>query len=707
MMKLIRFRVTNFRSVMDSGWIDCDKITSLVGINESGKSNIILALWKLKPAREGEIDLLHDMPAKEYSSWRNNPEQKVFISAVFELDESLLNKVSNLVDIGKTTLTHVQITRKYDGEYLIGFPNYEAKDDIPVDTLQSVIISARSSVNELNERTKGETGVKSAIISACDKILEFTSSKKIIKEPDIDVLNAFFPKDIAWAAKSELAPALEALKKSIEVECMPLFAENPAENQHVRQLLLSELPSFVYYSNYGNLNAKIYLPHAVKLIKGEKIPGYDEAQARTLRVLFDFVNLAPQEVLNLGKDPTKLVIDQSGKEKKVEPTEEEIQEATRKKEERATLLQSASTKLTRDFADWWKQGTYKIRLQADGDFFKIWVSDDKRPEEIELERRSTGLQWFLSFFLVFLVESKDAHKGAILLLDEAGLTLHPMSQKDLVSFFENLSNTNQIIHTTHSPFLVDTTNIDRVKVVFSDEKGFTVVSSDLRAAGDKLNEKSIYAVHAALGLTVSDILLQGCQPIIVEGPSDQYYLNAIKQYLIKTQRFSPNKELVFVPSGGIKGVPGVVGIVSSREGDLPFVILDADKGGRDSRNKLQSKLYVDAKEKIIDTSDLIDFDNSEIEDLIPLNLMERHINRTFHAVEGCFTDKYDSSQPIVPQIESFATRHNIILEEGWKVRLAKNVRYQLLDLETEPPNEFIEKWIALFSMLNVSTTGPK
>ena len=65
MMTLKRFRVMNFRSIMDSGWIDCDDVTSLVGINEAGKSNVILALWKLKPVRDGEIDTLHDMPTKE------------------------------------------------------------------------------------------------------------------------------------------------------------------------------------------------------------------------------------------------------------------------------------------------------------------------------------------------------------------------------------------------------------------------------------------------------------------------------------------------------------------------------------------------------------------------------------------------------------------------------------------------------------------
>ena len=76
MMILKKFRVTNFRSVMDSGWIDCDNVTSLVGVNEAGKLNIILALWKFNPAREGKINLLHDMPSKEYSAWRNIPKHQ-------------------------------------------------------------------------------------------------------------------------------------------------------------------------------------------------------------------------------------------------------------------------------------------------------------------------------------------------------------------------------------------------------------------------------------------------------------------------------------------------------------------------------------------------------------------------------------------------------------------------------------------------------
>ena len=191
------------------------------------------------------------------------------------------------------------------------------------------------------------------------------------------------------------------------------------------------------------------------------------------------------------------------------------------------MLQSASADLTSRFREWWKQGDYQFRFQADGNHFRIWVSDERRPEQIELEGRSSGLQWFFSFYLVFLVEAEDSHEDAILLLDEPGLSLHPVSQQDLSNFFRSLAEKNQLLYTTHSPFMVDSDRLDRVKAVFTTEHGLTAVSADLRAQTKQENtdrHNSIYPVHAALGLSVSDTLLQGCQIVIVEGVSDQQYL---------------------------------------------------------------------------------------------------------------------------------------------------------------------------------------
>lgn len=700
-MTLKRFRVTNFRSIMDSGWIECDDVTSLVGVNEAGKSNVILALWKLKPVRDGEIDALHDMPAKEYAAWRSSPEKITFISADFELDSALIDKVVQLCNCDKEVASIVNIKRRYDGKYVVSFPNFQKVTSIASSTVEGIISKARDQVALLSEKTKAEAGIKEKVLGLYNGILSFLEGKEFLSISDYEAISKLYPSNLVKSATSEIYPHYMCTKDAVEQAFQALHIVNPTENADVRKLLVAEMPSFVYYSNYGNLDAQIYLPHAIKWLKGEKIEGIsNESKVRTLRVLFDFVKLDPEEVLELGKDPIRIIEDRYGQKVEKKPTAEEIAAATEQKAARAILLNSASSELTRKFKDWWKQGNYIFRFQADGEFFKIWVSDDKRPEEIELERRSTGLQWFLSFFLVFLVESQEAHKGAVLLLDEAGLSLHPLAQRDLIAFFDNLAKTNQIIYTTHSPFLVDTSNIDRAKVVYSDSEGLTVVSSDLRASDDKLNEKSIYAVHAALGLSVSDILLQGCQSIIVEGPSDQNYLNAIKLYLIRNQKFAPNMELVFIPSGGVRGVPGVVSIVSGKNGDLPLVVLDSDQSGNDAKKKLLSGLYKACPGKIIEVADFSDVTNCEIEDLIPINLMRRHLDRLFRDVddEDIF-DVLTEDEPIIPQIEQFAKTHQIQLDKGWKVELSKSVKQQLLKAKTVPEIS-VEKWIQLFEKFN-------
>lgn len=703
MMTLKRFRVTNFRSIMDSGWIDCDDVTSLVGINEAGKSNVILALWKLRPVRDGEIDPLHDMPTKEYSSWRSIPEKIVFISADFELDSTLVDEVVSLCKCNRDAASIVNIRRCYDGTYYVSFPNYKNGQSIDATIVTEIVANATSQLIKLKEKTKAETGIKDKVSVSYKNILSYLSEKTTLIKTDLEEIKKKYPTNITQSATSEIYPNLQSTKEKIDSAFSALDLVNPTDNEEVRKLMIAEMPSFVYYSNYGNLDAQIYLPHAIKWLKNEEVAGIDNAaKVRTLRVLFDFVKLNPQEVLELGKDPIRIVEDTYGREKIKQPTTEEIEKATEQKAARAILLNSASTDLTRKFREWWKQGNYIFRFQADGEFFKIWVSDDKRPEEIELERRSTGLQWFLSFFLIFLVESQEAHKGAILLLDEAGQSLHPLAQKDLIAFFDNLSKTNQLIYTTHSPFLVDTSNIDRAKVVYSDKDGLTVVSSNLRAADDKLNEKSIYAVHAALGLSVSDILLQGCQPIIVEGPSDQHYLNAIKLYLIRNKKFAPNMEMVFMPSGGVRGVAGVVSIVSGKDGELPLVVLDADGSGNSAKNKLQSGLYKHKTNAIIDVGEFFDFDNAEIEDLIPTNLMANQISRLFRDVDDeDFEDYLVEGQAIVPQVESFAEKYNITLSKGWKVDIAKGIKNKLQKTKTSVvPDEYLKIWGNLFNKFN-------
>ncbi|MCO6489393.1 MAG: AAA family ATPase [Phaeodactylibacter sp.] len=436
--KLLKFRVQNFKSIQDSGWIEVGDCSCLVGINEAGKTNLLLALWKLNPANDEPIIPLIDYPRKKFVDYEETEGKEIFIEAVFEFGEDLTKEIRKHLGNSEEFYKQIEISRDFAGNLYVQFLAQELKD------------------------------------------VEITDE--------------------------------------------------------VRELIVEAMPNFVYYSDYGNLDSEIYLPHVIENFGRKDLGERERAKSRSLKVLFEFVKLKPKEILELGRE-TFLNPNQG------RPNETQIAQEREQKKRREILLQSASNKLTEDFKEWWKQGNYRFRFQADGNHFRIWVSDEVRTEEIELEGRSRGLQWFFSFFLVFLVESKDSHSNCILLLDEPGISLHPIAQFDLIQFFNSLAKENQLLYTTHSPFLVNPDNLADVKAVFVDEKGLSSVSADLRK-NDKVAEKSIYPVHAAIGLTVSDTLFLGCQPILVEGPSDQIYLQLVKNTLLSKGMYKNNKRVV-------------------------------------------------------------------------------------------------------------------------------------------------------------------
>jgi hypothetical protein len=465
-----------------------------------------------------------------------------------------------------------------------------------------------------------------------------------------------------------------------------------SEMSDVRQIILDNLPGFVYYSNYGNLDSEIYLPHVIQNFSRTDLGSREAAKVRTLKVLFDFVGLKAEEIHELGRDFDTRSTGQ-------QPTEAQIQQIAQKKKEREVLLTSASATLTDKFRKWWRQGNYRFRFQADGDHFRIWVSDDLRPEEIELEGRSTGLQWFLSFYLIFLVESRGTHEGAILLLDEAGLSLHPLAQRDLSIFFDGLSETNQIIYTSHSPFLVDPDHLDRVHSVYVEDDGTTKTSRNLRALEkNPSRSKSAYAVHAALGLSAADAILPGSKVIIVEGPSDQIYMSAIKTHLIGAKKINPERELVFLPGGGAKGIATLAGIFSDDDGNLPPVLFDSDQSGREERQRLVSGLYQHSKSKALAVGDLLTLADSEVEDLLPLDMIAACVARILrgHNADKDFNEVVVSGKPIIPQVEEYANTRQIKLVPGWKVEVAKLVKQRLSQSSSGVDEHLQEMWRKLF-----------
>src|SRR5215471_19343247 len=121
--KLLRFRATNFRSVDDSGWVEVDKVAALIGTNESGKTNILLPLWKLNPAKEGAIHATSDYPRKNYNTFRHESVKPVFIETIFDVGEDVAGKLGDLTGMPADQMREVTVSRRFEGGPIVDFPN--------------------------------------------------------------------------------------------------------------------------------------------------------------------------------------------------------------------------------------------------------------------------------------------------------------------------------------------------------------------------------------------------------------------------------------------------------------------------------------------------------------------------------------------------------------------------------------------------------
>ncbi|HVU55376.1 MAG TPA: AAA family ATPase [Puia sp.] len=702
--KLLRYKVINFRSIEESDWIDAAGNTCLVGTNEAGKTNLLIALWKLNPANDEPIVPLTDFPRHLYSQYKaDNHEQDVFVKADFQLDEALATKVAEACscDIEQVRVAHVQ--RKYDGKYYISLP-YSKIVSYPKSALQAIVDNFLHELHSLDAYVKEEYALRTRIDAVITGLIQTSDPEKLDKgaiDAAFDKIKALLgefgkKQNLPEPFNKKLIPSFSKILDSFEGKAIETTKET-------RQLILAHIPKFVYYSDYGNLDSEIYLPRVIEDLDRQDLTEVARAKARTLDVLFKYVKLSPQEIYQLGNDRKIIVkkLDHVGREvssTEEDLTAEEIIDWAQKKKERGVLLRSAASELTKSFKQWWQQGDYIFSFEADGSHFRINVSDELRPESIELEGRSRGLQWFFSFFLVFLVETKQEHANAILLLDEPGLSLHPLAQYDLADFFRKLAENNQLIYTSHSPFLIDMDNLANVKAVYIDKSsGRTKVSSNLRH--DEADaEKSIYPVHAALGLTVSDTLLLGCIPVLVEGPSDQIWLTMIKRYLISMGKLLNTRELVFIPTGGVRGMAPITKLVSSRDSKLPFVLLDSDKVGREYYKQLIGGMYKEHQDRVLTVGTFLGDKDFEIEDLVPAKKLVAIVDRSFKG-DKYFEDDYKAGEPIVDQIEQWATNNKITLANGWKVEIAKTAINQFDRTMNGIPPEIEQTWEKLFQKL--------
>ena len=190
-------------------------------------------------------------------------------------------------------------------------------------------------------------------------------------------------------------------------------------------------------------------------------------------------------------------------------------------------------------------------------------------------------------------------------------------------------------------------------------------------------------------------LLIGCEPVIVEGPSDQHYLTAIKTLLIGNGSLKPVREIVFPPAGGAKGIKAVASILGGRDEALPLAFLDSDEQGTNSAQALRTGLYTSDPDRVLQVGSFVEIKGAEVEDLVPAEIIVKLVDRMIREPENSLESRHDATKPIVPQVEAWAKEGGATLEKGWKVELAKRVKRALLD--GAPVSEAtLEIWRRLF-----------
>lgn len=256
--------------------------------------------------------------------------------------------------------------------------------------------------------------------------------------------------------------------------------------------------------------------------------GYQFQKTETVRNLFHLAQLDPRQLEKLAASPSGL---------------------------RSELVRS-SRRLTEMLALTWKGKKIDVRLDFSNGVLTVEVadiySDGTTTNRGLLDRRSAGFKWHFSFFVNFRAGiQQSTFKDAILLLDEPGLNLHPEQQAGLVDVIRDLSQTNQVLYTTHSPFMIY--NFESGSLLIVEFDPATKASRIQRNFWDG-DWQTIRPILHSIGDTVLLKVFFGGEIlpaiVVVEGKTDHLYLVTLAGAAINNVSGAKLRRAEPLPSGG-------------------------------------------------------------------------------------------------------------------------------------------------------------
>lgn len=637
-MKLTKARIQNYRSIIDTGEFDIEELkTIMVGPNEAGKTVILRALQQLnKPSDVAGFDVLRDYPRSLYndiSTKKVLPKDVRVVTGYYTLEESDKELIP---DEFKDCVykSHKNIDNKLYHS-LENAPSVVYYKDIKNDLTRLLSHLDKQFKIENPEETENPSELIKPIIAAW---IDYTT----MSGENATKLTAFLEKNYALVEEGN---SKEENRYSSLIEQIKFNAKR----DEVLSILSKREPVFILFNNYFKVKPSVHLEHLAKRTEQNLLDDdyYDYGNLCLLKLL----GFTARELSNLGNT--------------VSPSESDrdaLQVYKDKLDSRSYQLNAASVRLTEEIRKVWmpnpdRPEADKLKVTADGQYLKVVVEDDIGVD-IELDQRSEGFQWLVSFFVVFFAEAMDKHKNAILLLDEPGMSLHGLKQRDFRDTISRLAETNQTIYTTHSPFLVGPDELDIVKVVeMKNRKEGTKVHTTISSS----DPAGLLPLQEALGYDLAQSLFSQQRNLILEGITDYWYVDATASLLRESKDENLNDKIALVFANSAGKVVYYATILYAHNLKVA-ALLDSDSAG-DQAAQQENLVHTLGNKNILRTKDFVaDVPKAEIEDLLRETLIG--IVKKEYNVD---TKATSDSQPNRPIIDIFSAE----VPDFSKYKLAK------------------------------------
>jgi predicted ATP-dependent endonuclease of OLD family len=626
-MRLIKARVQNYRSIIDSGEFEIENLkTIMVGPNEAGKTVLLKALQQLnKPADVQGFEVLRDYPRSKFNdidTGKVDPKNVTVVTGYFELEES--DKIEIPEEFRNCKYKFYKNIDNSTYHNLIDAPNRLNYKDLKSDISRLIAhLDKQYSIENPEEETK-----KPSIL--IKPITDTFEDSTILSAENCKSLKSFLEKNYALIEEDNE-------KEESRYEKLIEQIEFNSKYEGVLAILSKRKPVFILFNNYFKVKPSLHLEHLATRTEENLLDDqyYDYGNLCLLKLL----GFTARELSNLGKTQSPDITNPNA-----------LKVYKDKLDTRSYKLNAASVRLTEEIKKVWmpspdRPEADKLKVTADGQYLKVVVEDDIGVD-IELDQRSEGFQWLVSFFVVFFAEAMDKHKNAILLLDEPGMSLHGLKQRDFRDTITRLAEHNQTIYTTHSPFLVGPDELDLVRVVeLKNRKEGTKVHTTISSS----DPAGLLPLQEALGYDLAQSLFSQQRNLILEGITDYWYLDASAQLLSDAGIESLNDKIALVFANSAGKVVYYATILFAHNLKVA-ALLDSDAAG-DQAAQQENLVHTLGNKNILRTKDFVSgVAKAEIEDLLRGTLV-----KVVKDEDGVDLSAKVTSQPNRPIIDIFTS----------------------------------------------------